>query len=301
MEVPTLLKEIGEKVRLSIGVPVHNEAERLKELIESIKAQDIYFQELIFILSGCNDDSEQIIQSSVRGAAWDRVRIIKQSRREGKASAINLFLNEAEGDVLIMLCSDLKLEQGCLRKLVQPLTMDPFVGMTGARPIPVTTGSFFMDRMNQIIWQLHHLVNLIRPKLGEAVAFRRPQQYLPYNCAADEVFLEAVLKKEGLSLVYQPEAIVRNKCPTTLRDLFCQRVRIFWAHLDVRKRTGYEAASMDTVMVLKRSIAYLLENPRMLPYLLFAMGLESTARLKARFKFYVSTGDAPYIWEKYDK
>jgi len=125
---------------VSIGIPVYNEAENIKELAESILAQkNINLREVIFIVSGCTDDSAAVVKGFVE-------------------------------------------------------------------------------------------------------------------------------KDARFKLYYVRKALVYNKCPITVKDLFIQRVRIFWGHLDIKTRLGYAVGSMDLKLVAEVTFIYMIKNLHFLEY-----------------------------------
>ena len=73
----------------------------------------------------------------------DRIKLCIQPSREGKASAINLFLSEAAGDILILESGDTLPAAGTLERIVAVFD-DPRVGMAGGRPVPVNGKDGFL-------------------------------------------------------------------------------------------------------------------------------------------------------------
>src|SRR5262249_53557604 len=146
--------------------------------------------------SGCTDDTVPCARAVA--ASHARVAILEQQSREGKASAINLFLQTAgPAPVHVLAGADTRLEPGSLEALVAPFD-DPSVGMTGGRPVPVDAKSSWLGRVVHFQWDLHDAVARIEPKLGELVAFRRAAGVLPADTATDEAWLESVVIAAGL-------------------------------------------------------------------------------------------------------
>src|SRR5439155_22864973 len=101
--------------------------------------------------------------------------------RRGKASAINLFLEEARGaDACVLLSGDVLPERGAVAKLLDALD-DPKVGMAGGRPVPRPGDGGLVGSIVKLQWDLHHEVSLVSPKLGEVIAFRNVLDGIPAN------------------------------------------------------------------------------------------------------------------------
>ena len=135
-----------ETIRCSLGIMAHNEAANIGRLLARVAAsrlERVRVAEIIVVASGCTDDTEAIVRAAA--AADPRIRLISQPTREGKASAMNLFLRDAACDVLILSSADLLPSEDAIERLVSPFA-DPEVGMTACRPEPV-----FYDRLDDAI------------------------------------------------------------------------------------------------------------------------------------------------------
>ena len=96
-----------QQLGCSVGIMAYNEEANIGDAIESILDQRLrsgQITELIVVASGCEDRTAEIVAGFA--PATTRVRLIDQERREGKASAINLFIAEARTPVLIMVSGD---------------------------------------------------------------------------------------------------------------------------------------------------------------------------------------------------
>jgi glycosyltransferase involved in cell wall biosynthesis len=233
----------------------HDEEANVVTALRSILSQSgAHVSELrVFVVaSGCTDAT--VPRAREVAAEDSRVRVIEQPRREGKASAINLFLREAEGHpVLVLAGADTRLEPGALETLVAPFD-DAGVGMTGGRPVPVNSEDTWLGRVVRLQWELHDAVARLEPKLGELVAFRPPASPLDPTTAVDEAALEANVLRSGLRRVYVPEARVAMKGPTTVSDFLAQRRRIHAGHVRLRRQTGHAVSTLGTSRAFREAI-----------------------------------------------
>ena len=111
-----------------------NEVQNIGLLLESLGTQrleDAVIEEIVVVASGCTDGTEDVVRWHAQRDS--RIRLVVQERREGKASAINLFLREARGDVIVLESADTLPAPETYASLLAPFS-DPAVGMTGARP-----------------------------------------------------------------------------------------------------------------------------------------------------------------------
>lgn len=239
----------------SVGVMAHNEAANIGHALASILEQRPelgQIREVVVVASGCTDATVPIVADMARKDP--RVRLIVQERREGKASAINVFLGEAQSPVLLLVSADVVLKDGTVDHLLGHLR-DPRVGMIGAHPIPVNGEGTFLGHAVHLLWQLHDRVAREVPKLGEVVAFRNVVPNIPRDTPVDEISIQALINQLGYSLVYEPRAIVYNRGPATVGDFLRQRRRICAGHLKIEQQYGYVASTMSVWRILRALLA----------------------------------------------
>jgi glycosyltransferase involved in cell wall biosynthesis len=91
-------------VKISILSAVYNEESHVDEMIDSVLAQSRGDWELIFVSDGSTDATVDRI--SARMAGDERIRLVGEGNKIGKAAAFNLAFAAACGDVLLLLAGD---------------------------------------------------------------------------------------------------------------------------------------------------------------------------------------------------
>ena len=281
-------------MRIAVGLMAYNEAANVAASVRSIldqKGPRVGALSLVVVASGCTDDTAA--RAAEAAAGEPRARILAQPVREGKASAVTSFLRTAEArdaDVLVVAGADTRLEPHTIDALVAPFE-DPAVGMTGGRPVPVNDPSSLMGGVVHLLWELHHEVATRAPKLGELIAFRPIVAALPSDTAVDEASLESIIRARGLRLAYAPGAVVRMKGPVTVGDFLAQRRRIHAGHLCLRRRSGYEVATLSPGAALA-AVARMGGRAARRPLVLAAaIALEGWARALGTWDAYVGGRD----------
>ena len=284
-------RAVGEKPipACSIGIMAYNEEANIASTLRAALAQSgpsVRIQEIIVVASGCTDRTEAIVAEM--GRAEPRIRLCVQKKREGKASAINLFLKQARSPLLILLGADTLPARHAFEHLCAPFD-DPSIGMVGGRPVPINDPTTFMGHTAHLLWRLHDCLARRQPKLGEIIAFRHVISDIATSSAVDEVSVQALISRLGYTLIYQPECIVYNKGPLTVRDFLKQRRRIYAGHLTVRKRQQYEVSTMRVSPIFRQLIAcrhFALRSPRQAAWTLGAIMLEAYARAQGYYDFW---------------
>ena len=159
-------------VKVSLGIIAYNEEANIGVLLDTVlkdAPRPEVLTEIFVVASGCTDCTEDIVRGFVKKDS--RIKLIVQSERKGKASAINLFFSATTGDILILESADTVPAQGTLSRIMAAFD-DPEVGMAGGHPVPVNPENTFIGFTVHLMWSLHHQIALERPKLGELVAFQ---------------------------------------------------------------------------------------------------------------------------------
>jgi cellulose synthase/poly-beta-1,6-N-acetylglucosamine synthase-like glycosyltransferase len=284
---------------ISIGIAAYNEEANIGKLLKRLLNQNlpnnVILKEIIVVASGCTDKTVDIVKEiSLKN---EKVKLITQEKREGKASAVNLFIKNAIGNILVLESADTLPEKETINRLVKPF-YNPRVGMTGGRPIPINDPENFLGFVVHLIWHLHHKISLKRIKLGELIAFRNVINGIPNDTAVDEAYIEALIREKGYDIIYVPEAIVRNKGPETLCDLIKQRKRIYIGHLHLKSTLGYTTATMssNSFDILRMILSDLKFNPKYILWTLLAISIELYVRISATIDFHILNKN-PVIWD----
>ena len=121
-------------ITCSIGVFAHNEAANIRHLLEALSSQrleKVEIREVIVVSSASTDGTDEIV--SEYALSHPQVKLITQAKREGKSSAINLFIAAASSDVLVVISGDVIPAADTIELLVSAFE-DPKMGATGGRP-----------------------------------------------------------------------------------------------------------------------------------------------------------------------
>lgn len=301
-DVPTARGQ-GDKavIGCSIGIMAYNEGTNIGHTIQAVLEQhgpSMRIEEVIVVASGCTDRTVPVVTEMA--AQEPKVRLLVQEKREGKASAINLFLKEATSEIAILIGADVIPETGAIESLCTPFR-DPEIGMVGGRPVPVNDPMTFIGHAVHLLWRLHDRVARISPKLGEVIAFRNVISGIPTNSAVDEISIQALISQLGYKLIYEPSCVVYNKGPLTVRDFLKQRRRIYAGHLKVLAQQNYEASTMKVSPILRQLILcrdFTMSTPKQALWTFGTIMLEAYARVQGHYDFMRKREH--HIWQMVD-
>jgi glycosyltransferase involved in cell wall biosynthesis len=294
-----VLKEpaAGEPLRCSIGVMAYNEEANIGRTLEALIGQrttSCVIEEILVVASGCTDRTEEIVRDFRERDP--RIRLISQPMREGKSSAVNVFLKNVKTGILVSVGADTIPWPDSIQRLVEPFH-EPPVGMTGGHPVPLNDPETFMGFAVHWLWELHHQIALKRPKMGELTAYRRIFQRIPSRSAVDEAAMEPLIAGQDYRLRYVPEAFVSNRGPETVGDFLKQRRRIYSGHLKMRRWRGYTVATMSAVHILSAVFRAWRWDWRHVFWTPAVMALETTGRVLGWVDVKIRKHDHA-VWER---
>jgi len=278
---------MDEKIRCSVGITAYNEEANIGRLLDAIINQRLYeveISEIIVVASGCTDRTEEIVREAM--AREPRIRLYVQPQREGKTSAINVFLQHAREKICVLESGDTLPREDTIEKMVS-MFRNPAVGMTGAQKVAVNTPDHIVGLLSHLRLKLEHELCLEIPRLGELIAFRKVFDKLPEDVAMDEAFVEAFIIRRGMQVRYAPEAVVYNMGPETVADFVRQRRRNYAGHLHLKEKYGYRVSSLQNTRVVRLALEQVWGAIRLLASLAFLAILEVYSRILGAWDYYV--------------
>ncbi len=284
------------KLKCSIGIIVFNEEANIGKLLDALLSQELHhiqIKEIIVVSSACTDGTDNIVKKYE--SENKKIKLITEPERKGKSSAINKFIAASKSDYLIIESGDTIPAKDTVEKLILPFK-EPEIGMTGGRPKPENDPRSFIGYCVNLLWNLHHEMALISPKLGEMVAFRRIFEQIPDESAVDEASIEAIMHNNGLKLKYIPDAIIHNKGPENLKDFIIQRRRIETGHLWLKQMQKYSVSSQNSGLLINLALKEIKRNPEKIFFLIGTAIIEIWSRFLGWFDFKIKKKN-PFKWD----
>ena len=104
-------------MKISIIIPVYNEAKTVAEVVKKVETVNID-KEIIAVDDGSTDGSLDILNRLVNEG---RVKLIQHDKNSGKGAAIKTGLKAAEGDIIIIQDADLETDPQDFYELIKPI------------------------------------------------------------------------------------------------------------------------------------------------------------------------------------
>jgi cellulose synthase/poly-beta-1,6-N-acetylglucosamine synthase-like glycosyltransferase len=227
---------------VSIIVPTYHEANiiesRLKNLLSLDYPDDKY--EIIVVASASKGDTAAVVEHVKKEYNTRAVHItlIAEKERRGKASAINLGKRFARGEITLVTDANAIFDQAVLREIV-PHFRDPKVGVVGGRYI-VGNPETKLTSSTQLYWNIEYIMRLGETAFcsaclthGELTAWRKKIAESDPKKISDDLSLCVNARRKGYKIAYEPNAIVYEEAPTTVKEQITQRKKTTIGTLEV--------------------------------------------------------------------
>jgi glycosyltransferase involved in cell wall biosynthesis len=138
--------------KLSVVMPVYNEARWIKEIVRRVQAVPIPME--IIIVDDCSTDGTREILPALES---EDVRVFYQPINQGKGAALREGFRHATGDVIVVQDADLEYDPAEYPRLLQPIIEDR---------ADVVFGSRFMGDSHRVLYFWHYVANKVLTTLS---------------------------------------------------------------------------------------------------------------------------------------
>ena len=187
--------------QLTVGICAYNEDKNIGRLLKNVLLnQDLSIDsEVLVVCSGCTDHTVETVNEIA--ALDNRVNVVIEKERRGKASAVNTILAKAKGDVIMFISADTLPSKGSFPKLIAKLKQTN-VGLVCGNPSPVNSSKSMMGRIVHLLWRFHgHVFEELNDAglarhASEAFCVRRGiVEKMPLEIVNDDAFIAVSVKK----------------------------------------------------------------------------------------------------------
>lgn len=210
---------------VSILITAYREPTTIGRAIEALQPQLHGMSAETIVI--CPDD-----ETASAAAAYHDV-IVLRDPGQGKPAALNLGLQKARGQIIVMTDGDVYIGPGALASLLA-LFDDPNTGATSGRPISLSPRDTMLGYWSHLLTDAGaHTERQMREQRGDFIvcsgylyAIRAGLiEHIPEDALAEDAVVSQLIGQKGYRTRYAPQATVFVKYPTTYRDWLKQRVR----------------------------------------------------------------------------
>jgi glycosyltransferase involved in cell wall biosynthesis len=109
-------------VRLSIVIPVYNEAESLTEVLRRVWAVDVGMDKEIILVDDYSTDGTRDLYEGIKAEYGpDRLKVFFHERNRGKGAALRTGFAQVSGDIVLVQDADLEYDPADYPNLLRPI------------------------------------------------------------------------------------------------------------------------------------------------------------------------------------
>ncbi|MBI3651736.1 MAG: glycosyltransferase family 2 protein [Acidobacteria bacterium] len=215
---------------VSIVIACLNEEQNIAARLENLLACDYPAArfEILVVSDGSTDNTLNI----VKRYAEKRVRVFHYDERQGKPTALNLGLANANGEIVVFTDARQSFEPDVIKELVANFA-DPQVGAaTGAYLMSDKKGSSVGEGVG-FYWQYEELIRKSEARFGSVIgatgaiyAIRKTLwQPLPTETILDDVYTPMRIAMQGYRVVFEDKALAHDVAAKSAAKEFARKVR----------------------------------------------------------------------------
>jgi glycosyltransferase involved in cell wall biosynthesis len=191
-------------MRLSVVIPVYNEEETLRELVDRVCAVPLR-KEVILIDDCSKDRSREILEEyAARGTADDMNHFVAlyHAKNRGKGAALRTGFEKAGGDIVLVQDADLEYDPSEYPRLIQPIVEGRADVVFGSR--------FLGDQPHRVLYFWHYLANKMLTALSNCFTnLNLTDMETCYKVFRREVIAEIAPKLKQNRFGFEPEITAR--------------------------------------------------------------------------------------------
>jgi biofilm PGA synthesis N-glycosyltransferase PgaC len=218
--------------RLSVIITAFREPDTVDRAMEAFLPQLPQEAEILVV----SPDPQTIAVVDEYAARYSVVRHVADPQR-GKPTAVNVGLEAAKGDIVVLSDGDVTVAEDALASLLAPFE-DPEVGAVSGHPVTLNPRDTVLGYWSHLLTDGIHHMRLARDRAtrGGEARFLLCSGYLfafwhalidhvPVDALAEDAVISHRIAQYGARIRYAPDARVYVRYPTTYSDWLRQKVR----------------------------------------------------------------------------
>ncbi len=160
---------------------------------------------------------------------------------KGKPHALNMAMNKAKGDILVLTDGDVFFDKNATTELTIPFEKKDVGGVTG-RPVSRDKKDNMMGYFGHLLSDAAHHKRMqtqrnkeFFPMSGYIMAIRNIDLKIPEDVLSDDAYISYIITNQKKEIIYAPKAKAFVKYPTNLKDYYKQKVRSLGGYIQLEK------------------------------------------------------------------
>lgn len=241
-------------MKISVIIPTYNEEKSIKDCLDSLNEQTFKEYEILVIDDGSTDKTVEIINSFLD--AQHSLKLLQQ-KHLGPGIARNLGAENAKGEILVFVDSDMTFEKDFLEKLTKPIIDGKAIGTFSKEEKVLNKDNFWSK-----CWNLNKglPIDRMHPKdypdtqsVFRAILkreFKKTKGFQPIGYIDDYTISEQL----GEKAVNAPGAVFYHRNPESLSEIWTQARWV--GKSEFKNRKIKNEGLMKTVTLIRYSLPF---------------------------------------------
>jgi poly-beta-1,6-N-acetyl-D-glucosamine synthase len=216
--------------RVSVVIACHNEEKNIEGRIENILALD-YPEELLEVIV-VSDGSTDLTVEAARRAVSSRARVFSYRDRMGKATALNIGVEIASGEIVVFADARQRFDRLALREIVANFNDDKVGAVSGELILNGHAGAGVGEGVG-LYWRYEKWIRKNESRCSSVIgatgaiyAIRREMwQPLPPMTILDDVYTPMRIALAGRRVIFEEKALAYDETSETASREFSRKVR----------------------------------------------------------------------------
>jgi cellulose synthase/poly-beta-1,6-N-acetylglucosamine synthase-like glycosyltransferase len=314
------LQVVRQTTSFTVGICATGASENLPALLNLLASErfdddKFTLRRVVVVASACPESTLERVRQFARND--NRVLLIEEVERKGKADAVNKIISNSLGSYYILFVNaDALPTKGSLAELLETAEKSKSIG--------VVSGAVFLDPqkksttslVEELMWSMHNQcslelnhMNISNHGSDEMMVIRSSAipALLPKGLINDGAYLGGTAKSLGYSIKFSQKARVKIDAPARVSDLVRQRQRIIFGHFQIWRLKRKYPKTVESMLLFSPEISLgiavktLSKRPRLLKVAPLALFIEAISFLLAVRDTATSSSQKHRIWKRYAK
>lgn len=227
---------MNKKIKISIGIPAHNEELNIKRLLMSILSQKVddrfEIKKIIVACDGCTDNTSKIVKSIKN--IDSRISVIDDGKRLGQSGRLNNFYKLLTEDIFITFDADTRLSDNHVVNEIAKKFIDEKVMLVGGNDTPDIPRNF-IEKVGSVWVESWYIMrrnindgDTVHNHKGCVSAGRLSflkKLHIPKDVFANDDYLYFSCKEKGFKFEFAEKAVVYYRIPSNFKEYMTQTTR----------------------------------------------------------------------------
>jgi glycosyltransferase involved in cell wall biosynthesis len=283
--------------KITIGIPTYNEERNIFSFFESLKKQNFESNTIdkILFIDDSDDNTPGLINKLKIENPSLKIELIHNNKRMGASNAWNTIFKESSGEVIVLLDADIELEKNCIFNLTNKINENTGLCASNTQPIIQNSNKFSKASAFIAFWLRsvrQHGVSQYTT-MGRALAlYSQDVKHLeiPTNIIAIDLYIQCKILEKQKNVVYNDEAVIYFKTPSTMHDFFSQVTRAIIGHNQIKKITKKHSPNISFLILLKEFIKNSFRYPKYSLALIYCYSM-------LPYTYFKTKKNVSYLWQ----